>query len=193
LAKAANAAQALQGREPAQRQSATLERLRRNPATEGVSAARLQVAERVLPALEADGHDPERVLTTLGDVLNVPPSEAASVCKKTALNLAAAAQAELEQRRTDKAVAYWALASGLGLLVSATLGLYLLHIIGLRGDGLGGDGNWTSGILSAAGIRHMLDVLLTGLAIGGGTKPLHDLISNLQAAKNNKKDPEQTR
>jgi hypothetical protein len=54
------------------------------------------------------------------------------------------------------------------------------------------DGSWTSGIRSAAGIRHMIDLLVTGLAIGGGTKPLHDLISNLQAAKIQKKDPSQT-
>ena len=32
---------------------------------------------------------------------------------------------------------------------------------------------------------------MTGLAIGGGTKPLHDLISNLQAAKEDKKDPKE--
>ena len=38
----------------------------------------------------------------------------------------------------------------------------------------------------------MLDILVPGLAIGGGTDPLHDLISNLQAAKDNKKDPSPT-
>ena len=37
----------------------------------------------------------------------------------------------------------------------------------------------------------MIDLLVTGLAIGGGTKPLHDLVSNLQAAKVRKKDPSQ--
>jgi hypothetical protein len=192
LAKAANATEHLQGKERT-RQPPARGRFRRNLATEGVDAARLEVAEKVLPALEADGRDPERVLTTLAKVLKVPANEAAGVTKKTALNLAAAAQAELEQRRADKAVAYWALASGVGLLLSAALGLYLLHIVGLRGDGLTADGGWAGGVISAAGIRHMLDILVTGLAVGGGTKPLHDLISNLQAAKDNKKDPNQTR
>jgi hypothetical protein len=192
LAKAARAAQDLQGEEPA-RQQATSGRLRRNLAAEGVTAARARVAETVVPALEANGQDPERVVKTLADVLQVPESEAPAVTRKAAVDLAAAAQAELDQRRADKAVAYWALASVLGLLVSATLGLYLLHIVGLRGDGLAADGSWAGGILSAAGIRHLLDLLVTGLAIGGGTKPLHDLISNLQAAKDNKKDPSQTR
>jgi hypothetical protein len=194
LAKAAKAAEHLQMEEPSRGpSSATSERLHRNVASDGVNAARERVAERVLPALEADGRDPEGVLTTLADVLDVPKGGAAAVTKKTALELAAAAQAELDQRRVDKAVAYWALASGLGLLLSATMGLYLLHIVGLRGDGLAADGSWASGIISAAGVRHMLDIFVTGLAIGGGTKPLHDLISNLQAAKDNKKDPSQTR
>ena len=145
-----------------------------------------------MPALEAAGPDPERVVQTLADTLHVPASEAPAITKKAAVDLAAAAQAELDQRRADKAVAYWALASVLGLLLSATLGLYLLHIVGLRGDGLAPNGIWAAGILSAAGIRHVLDLLVTGLAIGGGTKPLHDLISNLQAAKVSKKDPSQT-
>ena len=193
LAKAARAAQDLQGEEPARQQPATSGRLRRNLATEGVTAARARVAETILPALEANGQDPERVVKTLANVLQVPESEAPAVTRKAAVDLAAAAQAELDQRRADKAIAYWALASVLGLLVSGTLGLYLLHIVGLRGDGLATDGSWAGGLLSAAGIRHMLDLLVTGLAIGGGTKPLHDLISNLQAAKDNKKDPSQTR
>jgi hypothetical protein len=193
LAKAARAAQELQGEEQARSQRTTLDRLRRNTANEGVTAARIRVAETVLPALEADGRNPERVVETLADVLKVPPSEAPGVTKKTALDLAAAAQAELDQRRADKAVAYWALATVLGLLVSGTLGLYLLHIVGLRDDGLAADGTWRGGVLSATGFRHALDILMTGLAVGGGTKPLHDLISYLQAATVAKKDPSQTR
>jgi len=191
LARAAKVTRALQGK-PATQQPAATRRLRRNLATEGVTAARARVTETILPALEAEGPDPERVVKKLADTLHIPESEAPAITKKAAVDLAAAAQAELDQRRADKAVAYWALASTLGLLLSATLGMYLLHIVGLRGDGLAADGTWAVGILSAAGIRHMIDLLVTGLAIGGGTKPLHDLISNLQAAKVSKKDPSQT-
>jgi hypothetical protein len=36
-----------------------------------------------------------------------------------------------------------------------------------------------------------LDIVVTGLAIGGGTKPLHDLISNMSNGKT-AKDPPQT-
>ena len=191
LAKAAKATQQLLAAEPAQQQAAP-GLLGRNLAAEGVTIARSRVAKAILPALEGNGHDAGRVVEKLADVLQVPESEAPAVTKKAAVDLAAAAQAELDQRRADKTVAYWALASVLGLLLSATLGLYLLHIVGLRGDGLAADGSWTGGILTAGGVRHMLDILVTGLAIGGGTKPLHDLISNLQTSKDNKKDPSQT-
>jgi|SRR6516164_2510706 len=190
LAKAAEVTQALQGR-PAQQPAAT-GWLRRNRAAEGVTAARARVTQTILPAVEAAGPDPGRMGKKLADALHVPESEAPAITKKAVVDLAAAAQAELDQQRADKAVAYWALASVLGLLLSATLGMYLLHIVGLRGDGLAANGTWASGILSAAGIRHSIDLLATGLAIGGGTKPLHDLISNLQAAKTSKKDPSQT-
>ena len=191
LAKAAKVTQALQGT-PAPSQPATTGRLHRNLASEGVATARAQVANTILPALEAAGPDPQRMVGKLAETLHTTESEAPAIAKKVAVDLAAAAQAELDQRRADKAVAYWALATVLGLLLSATLGIYLLHIVGLRSDGLVKNGIWAAGLLGAAGIRHMIDLLVTGLAIGGGTKPVHDLISNLQAAKTSKKDPSQT-
>jgi len=190
LAKAAKVTQVLQGT-PVQQQSAPTGRLRRNLASDGVTAARAQVASTILPALEAAGPDPQRVVGKLAEALHTTERDAPAVAKKVAVDLAAAAQAELDQRRADKTIAYWALATVLGLLLSATLGIYLLHVVGLGSDGLAKNGTWATGILGAAGIRHMIDLLVTGLAIGGGTKPLHDLISNLQAAKLSKKDPSQ--
>ena len=46
-------------------------------------------------------------------------------------------------------------------------------------------------VRSAPRLRRWVDLLVTGLAVGGGTKPLHDLVSNLQASKEAKKDPPQ--
>jgi len=191
LCQAAKVTQALQGK-PAPQQPTATGRLHRNLASNGVALARAQVAHTILPALEAAAPDPQRMVEKLAETLHTTESEAPAIAKKVAVDLAAAAQAELDQRRADKAVAYWALATVLGLLLSATLGIYLLHIVGLRSDGLARNGAWTAGFLGATGIRHMIDLLVTGLAIGGGTKPLHDLISNLQATKLNKKDPSQT-
>jgi len=42
--------------------------------------------------------------------------------------------------------------------------------------------------VGVSGLAAWLDVVVTGLAIGGGTKPLHDLIANLQESKEEKKD-----
>jgi hypothetical protein len=33
------------------------------------------------------------------------------------------------------------------------------------------------------------DLLVTGLVVGAGTKPLHDLVSNIEHGKNAKLDP----
>src|SRR5262249_51293373 len=188
LDKAAEVTQDLQGR-PAQHQPAATGRLRRNRASGGVTAARTRVTQTILPAVAAAGPDPGRMVKKLADTLHVPESQAPAIPKKAAVDLAAAAQAELDQQRADKAVAYWALASVLGLLLSATLGMYLLHIVGLRGDGLAANGTWASGILSAAGIRHSIDLLATGLAIGGGAKPPPRPIRHPPTAQHNHKNP----
>ena len=107
------------------------------------------------------------------------------------LRTAAEQQAKLDQQRSNRAVIYWAAASVLGLLLAGVLGLYLLHVVGLRDDLVGPDGRLAGSWWSGAGVRHLLDLLITGLAIGGGTKPLHDLIQNVQEAKNGRKDPPQ--
>lgn len=52
-------------------------------------------------------------------------------------------------------------------------GILLLRLVGLKG------------------VPAECDIVLTGLAVGSGTKPLHDLISNVQKAKDQKEDPEE--
>lgn len=49
-------------------------------------------------------------------------------------------------------------------------------------------------LLSAIGLDapEWFDIVVTGLAIGSGTKPLHDLISNVQKAKDQREDPAET-
>lgn len=95
---------------------------------------------------------------------------------------ATSAQENLQQAANSRALAddislargllLWSFASILGFLASAFLGLYLLNsvVAHTAGDALSHPARW-------------LDILVTGLAIGGGTKPLHDLISNIQANK----------
>jgi hypothetical protein len=83
----------------------------------------------------------------------------------------AVAQKELDYRKLERATFFWAIASVLALLVCGALGLGLLQSVS-QVDG-GNVKPWFQAF----------DVIVTGLAIGAGTKPLHDLISAIQKAK----------
>jgi hypothetical protein len=158
------------------------------PAGVGVFAvfyAVTQGLERLLEPISALVYKTNDAVTdrnrTLAQALSTSPADN----RQTAIQKAAAAQAKLDQQRADRAVIFWAVATVLAMAVSAALGLYLLHAVGLP------EGSWKGGPFSAQGLRRWVDLLVTGLAVGGGTKPLHDLISNLQASKEAKKDPPQ--
>jgi hypothetical protein len=76
---------------------------------------------------------------------------------------AANAKAKLDGRHLDRVIAFWVAATILGMWSSATLHLYFLKVIGVAGGSRG------------------LEILATGLIIGAGTKPLHDLITSISA------------
>jgi hypothetical protein len=82
-------------------------------------------------------------------------------------------QAALDKVRKNTAVIAWALASFLGMLASGAFGVFLVRAIGFD-------------------IPAEVDILVSGVAIGSGTKPLHDLISNLQKSKEQKENPKET-
>jgi hypothetical protein len=63
------------------------------------------------------------------------------------------------------------IAALLAMLSAGYTGFLVLHVIGL------------------SAVAPWADVLITGLAIGGGTKPLHDLIANLREGKVSKQAP----
>ena len=85
-----------------------------------------------------------------------------------------AAELALAKAKASRAIPLWAAASILGLLVCSSLGLGLIAAV-------------SSEVPKSEFVR-TVDVLLTGLAVGAGTKPLHDLISGLEKAKE-KADP----
>jgi hypothetical protein len=91
---------------------------------------------------------------------------------ETAADRAATWQQLIDQVSSNRAT-LWAVASGIGMVISGGTGLLLLHAID--------KGKWD--------VPRWFDVLATGLVIGGGTKPLHDLISNIQASKEAKTTP----
>jgi len=81
------------------------------------------------------------------------------------------AKRSLNQVRANRALIIWSFNSCLAALGCGLLGLNVLRTVGMQG------------------VPIVLDIAITALAIGGGTKPLHDLISNLQQAKEKKEDP----
>jgi hypothetical protein len=81
------------------------------------------------------------------------------------LNEAAAAVAVWEDRINARTVMFWAVATGVAIFASAALHLYFLRTIG------------------ATSADRWLEVLATGLIVGAGTKPLHDVTSSLLESK----------
>ncbi len=72
-------------------------------------------------------------------------------------------QASLDTLRTNRAILFWAIASVCGIGISGGFGLFLLQTI------------------ATSHVNTLLDLAVTGLTIGAGTKPTHDLITSLQA------------
>ena len=84
---------------------------------------------------------------------------------------AARAKATIDQIRANAALSMWGIQSGLAMVLAGGLGLFLLRGVG------------------AGGVPVPLDIFVTGIAIGGGSKALHDLIKSVQVSKESKQDP----
>jgi hypothetical protein len=83
-----------------------------------------------------------------------------------AISAAAHFKAAAEQARSARAVIMWGIATALATLLSASAGFYLLHMVS-------SDPGWH-------GVSSWVDALVTGLVVGSGTKPLHDLFTRVQ-------------
>jgi hypothetical protein len=79
--------------------------------------------------------------------------------------------------KADRAAVLLGVATLAGVIASFGFGLYFLTAIGIGVDTLK-DGTVVTHF------PRMVDALATGLIIGAGTKPLHDLISNIQNKNN---------
>lgn len=82
-----------------------------------------------------------------------------------------AAELALAKAKAKRAIPLWAAASSLGLLVCSMLGLGLIAAV--------------SATPPSGEFVRTVDVLITGLTVGAGTKPLHDLISRLEKSSDN--------
>jgi hypothetical protein len=90
-----------------------------------------------------------------------PATDAAAVAVKAAK--AADEQAKADRLREQRTIIFWAIASICGLGISGGFGFFLLQSV------------------SVTPVNSFLDLAITGLTIGAGTKPLHDLITSMQA------------
>ncbi|MGE5830846.1 MAG: hypothetical protein ACM30G_21140 [Micromonosporaceae bacterium] len=76
-------------------------------------------------------------------------------------------KAAVDRARASRGVLMWGLATGVATVLSAAGGFYLLRMINVDPSG------WSV-------VPPWLDALVTGLVVGSGTKPLHDLINRVQ-------------
>ena len=107
---------------------------------------------------------------------------------------AAKAQKNVNRLRATRGVFLWAVATVLAMLLAAVLGFFLLRSLETSHSPTAPPGVSiaTNRKTGEKDPNRALDLLLTGLVVGAGTKPLHDLISQVQASKNNTKDPNAT-
>ncbi len=75
----------------------------------------------------------------------------------------ATAKTKVDERRDDRAAVYWAIASIVGMAASGFFHIYLLRLIGVV-------------------TTHGWDVFATGVIVGSGTKPVHDVITRVSGA-----------
>lgn len=97
----------------------------------------------------------------------------AAVPEATQAHVAEAArwQRVIDEIRANTALYAWGVATAIGALASGFLGLYLMQAVG------------------AKAVPNWLDVVVTGLIVGGGSKALHDLISKIEKSKETSEDP----
>jgi hypothetical protein len=100
---------------------------------------------------------------TLAETINVPSNRTAEA--------AAGAHEAVDRIRLNRSFLAWTITSAVAMVASGYLGLGLMSTIAEN----------------ATRVR-VLDVIITGLVVGGGTKPLHDLIANLQESRKKKED-----
>jgi len=87
---------------------------------------------------------------------------------------AAIKQAAVDQIRKNRTIVMWGAATLMAAIGAGLLHLSLMSAIGFTGLNTG------------------VDLAITALAVGGGTKPLHDLIARIEKSKENKEDPAET-
>jgi MFS family permease len=93
-----------------------------------------------------------------------PAADSATV--ETAAAIAANAIAKLRRRKSERAILFWAISTSVAMVVAAVMGVFFLRVVS-----------------ASTTANRFVDLVATGLIVGAGTKPTHDLISRLEASK----------
>ena len=115
----------------------------------------------------------------------VQRSAAARKAAAAAQREAAVAQTTHHRYQSARAVLMWATASVLAMLVCAALGIFLLRSVETPSPAKASAAS--SAPAPAKDPNRVLDLLVTGLVVGAGTKPLHDLITQVQTSSGSSK------
>jgi len=110
---------------------------------------------------------------------------AARTAAADAQRKAALAQAAFHRSQGARAVMMWAAASVLAMAVCALLGIFLLHSVETPRPATAGAAASAPGPVQDP--DRPLDLLVTGIVVGAGTKPLHDLITQIQTSSGSSK------
>ena len=86
----------------------------------------------------------------------------------------AKAKAKVDKSRANRTFVSWGITTGAAAVISTASGFYLLR--GLSGP------DW-------AGVPIWMDAVITGIVVGSGTKPIHDVISRVQRGKEQSENP----
>jgi hypothetical protein len=162
----------------------------RKKATSRVTAAG---ARRAQAATGSGAHT--AVVVPVGPARKAAAAQQAVAAQKTAAaQQAAAAQKAAAKAQRDhhltqagRAVLMWATASVLAMLVCAVLGIFLLRSVETPSPAPAKAGVTSPAPSTAKDPNRLLDLLVTGLVVGAGTKPLHDLISQVQTSSGSSK------
>jgi hypothetical protein len=130
-------------------------------------------------ATGSKSHATDGPIGTAGEEPKKPP-------KGTPTQQAAVAQAHLHRSQGIRAVLMWATASVLAMLACASLGIFLVRSVGAPASPAKTSAT-SSASSTANGPNRVLDLLVTGLVVGAGTKPLHDLITQIQTSSSSSK------
>ncbi|GAA2583850.1 hypothetical protein GCM10010399_12260 [Dactylosporangium fulvum] len=148
-------------------------------------AIHLPDATTIFAALFAFATAVERILEPFARFL--PGKHARGELEKAVANLAnkyheatlddliqvAHAKSMVEKGRASRGLVSWGLATAIATIASSAGGIYLLHAMA--------DEGWN-------GIPVWVDAIVTGIVVGSGTKPLHDVISKVQKNKEKSED-----